>query len=79
MMTQRGEQLNGSSLCMKIAENTGNAKPLVPDGLNKAFSDNQADAMFLCGKQTPEGLSKGTMIAMKGSKPLGMKRGGKAC
>jgi len=26
-----------------------------------------------------KGLSKGTMIAMKGSKPLGMKRGGKAC
>ena len=26
-----------------------------------------------------KGLSKGTMIAMKGSKPLGMKKGGKAC
>ena len=26
-----------------------------------------------------KGLSKGTMIAMKGSKPLGMKRGGKTC
>lgn len=26
-----------------------------------------------------KGLSKGTMISMKGSKPLGMKRGGKAC
>jgi hypothetical protein len=26
-----------------------------------------------------KGLSKGTMISMKGSKPMGMKRGGKAC
>ena len=26
-----------------------------------------------------KGLSKGTMVSMKGSKPLGMKRGGKAC
>jgi hypothetical protein len=26
-----------------------------------------------------KGLSKGTMISMKGSKPLGMKKGGKAC
>jgi hypothetical protein len=26
-----------------------------------------------------KGLSKGTMISMKGSKPVGMKRGGKAC
>jgi hypothetical protein len=26
-----------------------------------------------------KGLSKGTMVTMKGSKPLGMKRGGKAC
>ena len=26
-----------------------------------------------------KGLSKGTMVAMKGSKPLGMKKGGKAC
>ena len=26
-----------------------------------------------------KGLSKGTMIAMKGSKPLGMKSGGKTC
>jgi hypothetical protein len=25
-----------------------------------------------------KGLSKGTMISMKGSKPLGMKKGGKA-
>ena len=26
-----------------------------------------------------KGLSKGTMVAMKGSKPLGMKKGDKAC
>lgn len=26
-----------------------------------------------------KGLSNGTMVSMKGSKPLGMKRGGKAC
>ena len=74
--------LRGKMSIMKEGGDTMNAKKMANGGITKA----KMGAVKSGGNKgkgehavQSNGLSKGTMIAMKGSKPLGMKRGGKTC
>ena len=67
----RGEKSEGETSMKKMANGgiTTAKMGAVKSGGNKGKGEHAIQS---------KGLSKGTMVAMKGSKPLGMKKGGKA-
>jgi hypothetical protein len=65
----------GDGKGMKKGGSTGNGITTAKMGAVKSGGNKGKGEHAIQSK----GLSKGTMISMKGSKPLGMKRGGKTC
>jgi len=79
--------LRGKMSIMKEGGDTMNAKKMAKGGsAGNGITKAKMGAVKSGGNKgkgehaiQSKGLSKGTMVSMKGSKPLGMKRGGKTC
>ena len=75
IMKEGGDTMATSMKKMAIGGSAGNGITNAKMGAVKSGGNKGKGEHAIQSK----GLSKGTMISMKGSKPLGMKRGGKAC
>jgi len=71
--------LHGKMSVMKEGGNTMATKKMANGGITTAKMGAVKTAAPSRDGLATKGKTKGTMVKMSGSKPLGMKRGGKAC
>jgi hypothetical protein len=71
-------KMNAGFMAMMAKKKDAPAKKMANGGITSAKMGSVKTGKTTDGVAT-KGKTKGTMISMKGSKPLGMKSGGKTC
>jgi len=72
-------KMNAGFMAMMAKKKDAPAKKMANGGITKAKMGTVRTAAPSKDGVATKGKTKGTMISMKGSKPLGMKSGGRTC